>query len=221
MTPPPTDYQDAWNRLAATPESALMHVAGYTDEAELAKSTDISIELLRLTVGILPTDAFLEIGCGVGRVGQQLAPRVRRWIGCDVSTNMLQHAGQRLLGLSNVELVPISGYDLAPIPDASLDAVYCTVVFMHLQEWDRFAYVKEAYRVLKPGGRFFCDNANLESAAGWEVFLASAAIPAAQRPLHISRCSTVPELICYLNKAGFQQVQTICPGVWVIAWGVK
>ncbi len=221
MSSPPTDYQDAWNRLAVTPESALLHVAGYTDEAELRKATDISLELLRLTIGIRPADSVLEIGCGVGRVGQQLAPLVRRWIGCDVSPNMLKHAARRLEGLSNVELVPISGYDLAPVADASLDAVYCTVVFMHLQEWDRYAYVREAYRVLKPGGRFFCDNANLESAAGWEVFLASAAIPPDQRPLHISRCSTAPELTRYLAKAGFQQVQTICPGVWVIAWGVK
>ena len=215
------DYKETWNQLAATAESAMMHVAGYTDEAELKISTDISLELLRITVGIHPTDTFLEIGCGVGRVGRQLAPLVHRWIGTDVSTNMLIHAAARLHGQTNIELVPISGFDLQPIPDASVDAVYCTVVFMHLEEWDRYAYVKEAYRVLKPGGRFFCDNANLESEAGWGVFLASAAIPPAQRPPHMSRCSTVPELTCYLKKAGFQNVQTICPGVWVIAWGVK
>jgi SAM-dependent methyltransferase len=215
------DYKDTWERLAATAESALMYVAGYTDEDELRKSADISVELLRATIGIHDSDTFLEIGCGVGRVGRLIAPLVRRWIGCDVSTNMLAHAAGRLQGLSNVELVPISGHDLKPIPDSSVDAVYCTVVFMHLQEWDRYAYVKEACRVLKPGGRFFCDNANLESDAGWGVFLASAAIPPASRPNHISRCSTVQEITCYLKKAGFRDVRSNCPGVWVIGWGVK
>jgi ubiquinone/menaquinone biosynthesis C-methylase UbiE len=134
---------------------------------------------------------------------------------------MLGHARQRLAGAKNVELVPISGYDLKPIPDASVDAVYCTVVFMHLEEWDRYAYVKEAYRILKPGGRFFCDNANLESEDGWKVFQASAAFPANNRPQHLSRCSTVPEIATYLRRAGFQNVQTITPGVWVVGWGTK
>jgi ubiquinone/menaquinone biosynthesis C-methylase UbiE len=216
-----SEYKDTWNQLASTAESALMHVAGNTDEAELKTSTDISMGLLRQTVGIQPGDTFLEIGCGVGRVATQLAPLVHRWIGCDVSPNMLSFAATRLAGMGNVELVPISGFDLQPIPDASVDVVYCTVVFMHLEEWDRYAYVKEAYRVLKPGGRFFCDNANLESEVGWSVFLASASFTPGSRPAHLSRCSTVPELACYLRKAGFQNVQTTCPGVWVIAWGVK
>lgn len=217
----PPDYKTNWNHLAQTPESALLHVAGYTDEKQLKASTDITIEMLRITVGIKPDDTFLEIGCGVGRVGQYLAPKVRRWIGCDVSENMLGHARQRLAGLSNVELVPISGYDLKPIPDGSVDAVYCTVVFMHLEEWDRYAYVQEAFRILKPGGRFFCDNANLESEEGWKVFTASASFPPQNRPQHLSRCSTVPEIATYLKRAGFRDVQTITPGVWVVGWGVK
>lgn len=221
MSPRTPDYKETWNQLSTTAESALLHVAGYTDEASLKTSTDISMRLLRQTIGIQPTDTFLEIGCGVGRVATQLAPVVRRWIGCDVSTNMLSHAAVRLAGMANVELVPISGFDLQPIADASVDAVYCTVVFMHLEEWDRYAYVKEAFRVLKPGGRFFCDNANLESEVGWSLFLASAAVPPASRPPHLSRCSTVQELSTYLKKAGFQNVQTVCPGVWVIAHGVK
>lgn len=215
------DYKANWNHLAETEESALLHVAGYTDEAKLKEATDITIEMLRITVGINPTDEFLEIGCGVGRVGKFLAPKVKRWIGCDVSENMLGHARQRLAGLNNVELVPISGYDLRPIPDASVDVVYCTVVFMHLQEWDRYAYVKEAYRVLRPGGRFFCDNANLDSEDGWKMFEASAAFPVDRRPQHLSRCSTVPEIQTFLRRAGFREPQTITPGVWVVGWGKK
>ena len=215
------DYKTAWNQLAQTETSALLHVAGYTDEAQLKVATDITVKMLDITVGIRPEDTFLEIGCGVGRVGQALAPKVKRWIGCDVSENMLGHAAKRMAGQTNFELVPISGYDLKPIPDASVDAVYCTVVFMHLEEWDRYAYACEAFRVLKPGGRFMCDNANLESDEGWKMFLASAAVPPAERPRHLSRCSTQQEIAHFLKKAGFQQVQTILPGVWVVGWGVK
>lgn len=215
------DYKQNWNQLASTRESALIHVAGYTDEARLAESAEMTLTWLRTTIGIQSTDTFLEIGCGVGRVGKVLAPQVGRWIGCDVSEAMLKHAEQRLAGFTNVALVPISGYDLRPIPDASVDAVYCTVVFMHLQEWDRWAYVQEAFRILKPGGRFFCDNANIESEDGWKMFLASASFPPDQRPQHLSRCSSVPEIRTYLNRAGFADVQTNTSGVWVVGWGRK
>lgn len=214
-------YKNVWNELAHTEHSALMHVAGYTDPEKLAWATGITERMLEETIGIRATDTMLEIGCGVGRVGQVLAPRVARWIGCDVSENMLGHAHRRLAGRRNVELVATNGHDLRAIADNSVDAVYCTVVFMHLEEWDRYAYVKEAYRVLKPGGRFMCDNANLDSAEGWAVFLASAAVPPDERPVHLSRCSTVPEIACFLRHAGFRDVQTKTPGVWVVGWGVK
>lgn len=215
------DYKTAWNELSDTEARAMMHVAGYTDEERLRVATGHTLDLLGKTIGIRAQDTMLEIGCGVGRVGREVAGRVHEWIGCDVAPNMLKHAAKRLEGLTNVRLVPISGYDLAPILDASVDAVYCTVVFMHLEEWDRFAYVREAHRILRPGGRFVCDNANLDCDDGWKVFSASAAIPPGQRPSHISRCSTTIELRCYLQRAGFHDVVSFTEGPWVIGHGVK
>lgn len=214
-------YKETWNQLAATHESAMIHVAGYTDEAQLKIATDITLKWLEQTIGISASDTFLEIGCGVGRVGRELAPLVKHWIGTDVSESMLHHAQARLKGLANISLTPTNGHDLSAIPDASVDAVYCTVVFMHLQEWDRYAYVKEAYRILRPGGRFFCDNANIDSDAGWAVFEASASVPPEQRPVHLSRCSSEPELRTYLRRAGFENIRTHFGGVWVVARGEK
>lgn len=214
-------YRDVWNLLADTEERAWLHIAGYTDEARLREATDITLALLRETVGVRADDVVLEIGCGAGRVGRELAPLVRQWIGCDVSTNMLEHARRRLAGLPNVELQAIGGHDLRPVPDASIDVVYCTVVFMHLDEWDRWAYVQEAHRVLRPGGRFFCDAVNIDSDAGWAVFQASAAVPPAQRPPHLTRCSSVPEIETYLRRAGFREIRTRTPAFWVIGSGVK
>jgi SAM-dependent methyltransferase len=214
-------YREIWNALSDTEARAWAHISGYSDEEKLRESTDITIAMLRQTVGVRAEDEFLEIGCGAGRVGKQLAPLVRRWVGCDVAPNMLAHAARRLAGMDNVELIAINGQDLSPIPDASVDVVYCTVVFMHLEEWDRFAYVREAHRVLRPSGRIFCDNVNLDSDDGWKVFQASGAFPPEQRPAHISRCSTVSEIACYLKRAGFRDVRVITPAFWVIGHGVK
>jgi ubiquinone/menaquinone biosynthesis C-methylase UbiE len=180
------------------------------------------LNVLNSTVGISPSDECLEIGCGVGRVGRGLAPKVRRWVGCDASSNMVAHCRQRLNDLSNVAVHEISGYDLKEIPSGAFDMVYCTVVFMHLEGWDRYSYVKEAYRVLRPGGRFFCDNTNLLTDDGWALFeQIRVGYEPKSRPPHAGKCSTPQELEAYLTRAGFTDVRTRTRHLWVDAWGRK
>ncbi len=217
------DYKSVWTALSGTKEAAYMVVSGYTDEDKFHADAEDTLDILRETIGVKPADTFLEIGCGVGRVGRVLAPFVKEWVGCDVSANMLGIAKRRLLGLNNIRLQEISGYDLAPIPDNSIDAVYTTVVFMHLEEWDRYVYVLEALRVLKPGGRFYCDNVDLASKEGWKVFEESRTrFPAQARPAQISKCSTQPELEAFLKNAGFADVRVAGRlDFWAYAWGVK
>ncbi len=199
------DYKSVWTALSGTRDDAYMVVSGYTDEDKFHADAEDTLEILRQTVGIRSADTFLEIGCGVGRVGRVLAPFVKEWIGCDVSANMLGIARRRLLGLSNVRLQEVSGYDLQPIKDNSIDAVYTTVVFMHLEEWDRYNYVLEALRVLKPGGRFYCDNVDLASKEGWKVFEESRTkFPPQTRPAQISKCSTQPRVGRISEKRGLR-----------------
>ena len=52
-----------------------------------------------------------------------------------------------------MELVHLTGDGLQVSLEGTIDVVYCTTVFMHLEEWDRYRYIKGAFRVLKPGGR--------------------------------------------------------------------
>ena len=216
------DYKSVWNSLSGSKIDAYMVVAGHTDEEKFHEDAEDTLDTLRETVGIKPEDTFLEIGCGVGRVGRVLSPFVKEWIGCDVSANMLGLAGRRLLGLTNTRLQEISGYDLRPVADNSVDVVYTTVVFMHLEEWDRYNYVREAMRVLRPGGRFYCDNVDLASPRGWAVFEESLRFPPGERPAQISKCSTQPELEAFLKHAGFADVRVAGRlDFWAYAWGVK
>jgi SAM-dependent methyltransferase len=214
-------YKATWTDLSTTVDQAKMHVAGYVEEDKFRSSAEDTKKVLLATVGIGADDVVLEIGCGVGRVGQVLAPLCKQWIGCDVSPNMLKHAAERLSGLRNVRFVELSGYDLAPVADQSVDVVYCTVVFMHLDEWDRYRYVLEARRVLRPGGRIYIDNFNLCGEDGWAVFDRHRAIRPEQRPAHISVSSTPQELETYLKKAGFQSVTIESDSLWARGWGRK
>jgi ubiquinone/menaquinone biosynthesis C-methylase UbiE len=120
-----------------------------------------------------------------------------------------------------VRAVEVSGYDLAPIPSASVDVVYCTVVFMHLDEWDRFNYIAEGMRVLRPGGRMLVDNFNLQSDEGWRLFEELRRLDPRQRPSHISKSSTPQELYEYFRRAGFASIEQEQSGMWAVVWGRK
>ena len=209
-------------RALETTSTAVAHVIGDVDETVIQRAGQETRHWLEVTVGIRPEDVILEIGCGVGRVGQAIAPLCKEWIGCDVSPNMLQHSRARFAGMTNARFVEISGYDLQPIADASVDLVYCTVVFMHLDEWDRYNYVLEACRVLRPGGRLFIDNFNIDSDEGWTIFEAHRQIPPLLRPPHIGRFSTLPELDTYFRRTGaLQDIRVQANGAWVQACAVR
>lgn len=136
-----------------------------------------------------------------------MAPRCQEWVGADVSENMLRHAQHALARQRNVSFVHVNGIDLSGISDNSFDVVYCTAVFMHLDEWDRFRYVCEAHRVLKPGGRVYYDNFCLISPDGWGLFEQMSKLDPAARPPNISKSSTAEELRAYAIRAGFGGVR--------------
>jgi ubiquinone/menaquinone biosynthesis C-methylase UbiE len=219
--PARSEYKKVWSALSTTEEQAKLHVIGVTEEAALQATGEETLRFLQDSVGIGKDDVVLEIGCGVGRVGKVVAPLCRKWIGCDVASNMLSLAAERLKDLSNVELVEISGYDLSGVADASVDVVYCTVVFMHLESWDRYNYILEAFRVLRPGGRIYVDNINLCSDGGWKVFETHRAFSPSNRLPHMTQNSTPQEIETYLKRAGFDEVRMRTEDDWIRASGVK
>jgi ubiquinone/menaquinone biosynthesis C-methylase UbiE len=219
---PRSAYKSVWTALSTTNQQAIAHVIGEVDEAAIQAAAQHTKHWLNVSVGIRRDDVILEIGCGIGRVGQVLAPICKQWIGCDVSPNMLRHARERLSDFSNVRFVELSGYDLRPIQDASVNLVYCTVVFMHLDEWERYNYILEACRVLHPGGRVFIDNFNLCSDEGWDIFETHRQVAPADRPPHMARASTPQEIEAYFRRAkGFQDIQVRENGAWIQAYAVK
>src|SRR5580692_4080473 len=79
------DYKSVWNDLGSSMERATMNVYGSTDEGAMRESALWTRGELARTVGINADDVILEIGCGIGRVGEELSHCCREWIGCDVS----------------------------------------------------------------------------------------------------------------------------------------
>jgi ubiquinone/menaquinone biosynthesis C-methylase UbiE len=222
MTADRSNYKDTWNALAQSMNSAKTAVSGFQDEEEYTRTALDTISTLSETVGVRKEDEILEIGCGVGRVGKELAPICRNWTGADISSSMIEFAQDRLQGIPNINLIELSDVGLTEFQDNSFDLVYCTVVFMHLFEWDRFHYIKEAHRVLRPDGRLFVDNIDIKSKRGHSMFMESYAYPAKSRPAHLSMVSSGDELESYFNWAGFQEVELHrWNDAWVGASGKK
>jgi len=106
--------------------------------------------------GVIGRDRdLLDLGCGIGRLCEALAPHMRRVTGIDISGEMIEAARRRCAGLPNVRLLQTAGRDLASFPDASFDLVlaadsfpYLVLSGMGLAE----RHVAEAARVLRPGG---------------------------------------------------------------------
>ena len=97
----------------------------------------------------------VEIGCGAGRMTQWFARGFGRVEALDVSPEMIALARRRLAGFPNVRLHVSSGADLAPLADRSADLVFSYIVFQHIPSREVIEnYVREAARVLKPGGAF-------------------------------------------------------------------
>jgi ubiquinone/menaquinone biosynthesis C-methylase UbiE len=119
---------------------------------------------LRLCAG----DRVLDVACGAGALVVEVAPRVERAVGVDLSDGMLQLARSRLRaapdaqGLTNVEFL-LGPSDALPFDDGSFTALLCTTALHHFPDPQRS--IDEMARVLEPGGRLVIGDACRDSPA--------------------------------------------------------
>lgn len=149
------------------PSSVAAHSLG--DARMLEKSTREIVELFD-RLGVLgPHHRVLEIGCGLGRILAAVAPRVGEALGIDISPGMIRAARQHTQALRNVAFSVTSGRDLAQFPAASFDFVYGADSFpyiFHAGPALAALHVREAARVLRPGGDLVILNYSYRDNAG-------------------------------------------------------
>jgi len=201
-----SDYKSVWNAIANVREHAFELVDESTSEEQLvASGRQLAPHLVR-GLGITTNAVVLEIGCGVARLGREIAPHAREFWGLDVSENMVAIARERCAHLPNAHFVAGNGRDLAGIPTGLADAVYCHAVMIHMDKEDLYSYIVDAKRVLKPGGLFYFDVWNLAHPIGWLRWQVERALyrTKADRPLHRNQFSTAQEIRAMLQVAGWE-----------------
>src|SRR5690242_7405667 len=148
-----------WNERAS--EDANYYVAfgaREQNEDEFFATGEAVVRLLTAELKRLEgRDAALEIGCGPGRLMRPLSRYFGEIHGVDVSDQMIRLARERLHDTPNAHPHHGSGADLAIFPAAKFDFVYSYAVFQHIPSREVvFTYLREAWRVLKPGGVLRC-----------------------------------------------------------------
>ncbi len=147
----------------AVGRSEMASIAAYSlgDPKILGKATREVVDLFERWDLLGADRRTLEIGCGIGRMQEALAPRVAEAHGIDISPRMLEAARIRCAGFPNVHLVLGSGRDLAPFADESLDLVFAVDSFPYIAQAGPAlaeAHFHEAARVLRPSGDFVIFN---------------------------------------------------------------
>jgi SAM-dependent methyltransferase len=217
-----SEYSVVWDELSLSREDAAMAAAGeYEREALRSAGKEVATRIVR-RADVSRAGDVLEIGSGVGRVGEAMALLSRSWTGCDISGNMLRHAADALAGLTNVHFVHLSGEGLKEIASNSFDLVYATNMLPHLSQLDRWIYVKEAHRVLRPGGVLYFDAIALDSPEGWAMMQnnlvqrqSGAEAPYTPVP------STAEEFLAYFDDADFSDTHVWHEGSLLIVTGKK
>ena len=74
----------------------------------------------------------------------------------DLDSDMVKRAGRRNLRRPSTTGLWAGNVRRIPVPDASYDAVFNFGVIHHVVDWR--AALGEVFRVLKPGGRFYCEE---------------------------------------------------------------
>ncbi len=101
----------------------------------------------------LPTrGVVLDFGCGVGRLTQAFGDHYDEVWGLDIAPSMIEGAEAFNRHGSRVHYVVNDRPDLGRFEDATFDLVFSVIVLQHIRPDLSLGYVREFFRICKPGG---------------------------------------------------------------------
>ena len=207
-----TPSRPAQDRLAGEPTASERIGKCWYDESDYIQSATYlhdfasSFQRYRLRKvlaihAISSEDRVLDMGCGWGTMTYGIARKAREVMGLDFSQRAVDHCNALLARTRarNVEFRVGDACDTG-LPARSFDVVVAADLFEHLYPDDSEAVSAEAFRVLKPAGRFLvwtpCSNHFLE-------VLRNNAVVLKRDPSHVDYKS-MARMTALLANAGFE-----------------
>jgi SAM-dependent methyltransferase len=213
-------YKQLWDSKAGSQVDALIAVDGSSDESIVQNNGQFTARQVRNALDIQASDRVLELGCGVARIGRELAPICAHWTGVDISENMIERAAERTAHQKNVSLHCLDRTSLEMIPDNSIDKAYSIAVMCHMDKEDLYLYLEELQRVIKPGGMIFVETWNLAHPVGWkrweyEVRYWSRSDQSVRKDVSRNQFCTPDEFELYQRRAGFEVIHSFSNSPWI------
>lgn len=122
-----------------------------------------------LTLAALPASSYaagLEIGCSIGTLSAELAPRCGSFLAVDASSTALDHAARRLAHLPAAQTRHLTVPD--EWPDGSFDLIVVSEVGYYLSPAELGALLDRIQDALRPGGTLVLCHWR-HPVSGWEL----------------------------------------------------
>jgi len=188
-------YKNLYERHAKTvpPESSI----GDGDYDLIGR-----IELgILLSEGMTGATRLVDFGCGTGRLAVHAVGRLPEgeYIGTDIAEGMLVHARESVARRYPGTRCRVSWVkqplDVFPLRADSADMICAFSVFTHMEHEDTFRYLKDALRVVRPGGKFVFSCLPVSLGAARDIFVESASHTFAERWASVRNVTTSVELM--------------------------
>jgi len=198
-----------WEYIGRSRSDAAQMMDGSGGEDDLRRRGGRMALIIAAALGVTRDQRVLEVGCGLGRVGREMAPLCATYTGADISRSLLRRAARRTRHLPNVTLRHLTGPGdagdgLQGFADGSWDRIYCHLVLLHLDETTILSLLRGFRRVLAADGLIYFDVWNRDHPQVKELCRREKSDPSLRRQPHRSRFYRRGDVEGWLAAAALQ-----------------
>lgn len=203
--------------LERTLEPEVMDTIEAAEDYDAMDHSTPNANFVRRLIELGAHGRMLDIGTGPGHIPLLVCEEITDGtiVGIDLSENMLKIAERRRVDSPYADRIEFRLADAKGLPfaDRSFDVVFSNTIMHHIP--DPRPYLREAWRVLKPGGVFLIrDLFRPDSAQRVEELVAEHAAGATPEQQELFRVSfhaafTPDELRAMLREVGLNEVEVV------------
>lgn len=128
----------------------------------------IECDLLR-SCGLGQNDYVIDVGCGSGRLAKPLSAFLRgKYLGTDIVPSLVRYA-RKITARPDWKFEVVKGLGI-PERDEAADFVCFFSVLTHTSHSESYSCLREAKRVLKPGGKVVLSFLEYDVPVHWQIF---------------------------------------------------